>query len=511
MRAVGQFSPDPIAVEGAIPVENANVELNLRLQATSQISGIVYKPDGVSPVGENVVVNYKSDAFKVICSEDAIGEQSCVSIPQGIQSLPAVTDANGRFFFPVVNAGSFTLTVEDPVTGKTAQIKGSVKAGEHVDLSARLLGVADLSVQVLGSDTTTPIANAKVDVEQAAYPHQKKTLIAGPDGTIVFGGGDAFSEGELMITATDQSNGSVGRGSARIVADGQRVAVKVFLANATGTVFGTVFRSDGLTPVPNAEIVISNASGPLSFAVTGADGTYRQERIPIGDFSIDTFEAATARRAFASGSISLANQQVPINLFQGALGVVRGTLVQGGTLAVLKGWEITLQQTSQSGRPLPLLKTTTAVDGSWSFPGTSRGTFTLVASRSDVKGITTATGGIDREGEIVEVPLVVNNLRPLAGRIEGTVFNPDGTRAANSAVEICYTGRCADQRATRPADGRRERFLLPRRRPAGPVQRDGAGAGHEQRRPEFRRHGARWRRRDERRCRWSGSRASPEP
>jgi hypothetical protein len=457
LRAVGQFSPDPIAVEGAIPAENQSVELNLRLQATSQISGIVYKPDGVSPVGENVVINYKSEAFKVICSDNAIGEQECVTIPQGIQSLNAVTDATGRFFFPVVNAGSFTLTAEDPATGKVGQIKGSVTAGQHGDLSLRLLGLADVTVQVFGSDTTTPIANAKVDVEQPAYPRQKKTLIAGPNGAITFGGGDAFSEGELAITATDQGSGLVGRGSARVVTDGQNVVVRVFLANATGTIFGTVYRSDGITTVPNAEIVISNAAGPLSFTVTGADGTYRQERIPIGNFTIDTFEAATARRAFASGNIPLANQEVVANLFQGALGVVRGTLVEGGTLTALKGWEITLQQTSQSGRPLPLLKTTTSIDGSWSFPGTSRGTFTLVASKPDVRGITTATGGIEREGQIVEVPLVVNNLRPLAGRVEGTVFNPDGSRAGNSSIEICYQGRCTDDvppvRLTADANG----------------------------------------------------------
>ena len=442
LRAVGQFSPDPIAVDGTISAPNETVEVNLRLKPTSQIKGIVYQPDGVTPVGANVVINYKSEEFKVFCSENKFGEETCVTIPQGIQSVNAVTDDDGRFFFPIVNAGSFTLTVEDPVSGKVAQVKGNVKAGETADLSVRLLGIAELTVQVFASDATTAIANAKVEVEQLQYPKRKKTLIAGTDGTIVFGGGDAFSEGELVITATDQSSGFAARASAKIVKDGQNVLVKVFLYNASGTVYGTVFKADGITPVPNAEVVISNLSGPLAFAVTDSDGSYRTALIPLGPFFIETFEAASARRAFASGRVDLANQEVPVNLVQSGLGVVKGTLLQGGALSPLKGWEITLQQTSPSGRSLPTLKTTTAIDGTWSFPGTSRGTFTANASKPDVNGFTSAAGEIERDGAIVDVPLVVSIHRLLKGRIEGVVFNPDGSAAANSAVEICYPGVC---------------------------------------------------------------------
>ena len=457
LRAVGQFSPDPIAVAGEIPRENETVELNLRLKPTSQVGGIVYQPDGVTPAGANVVVNFKSEAFKVICATDGFGLETCTNIPQGIQSVNVVTDPNGRFFFPIVNAGAFTLTADDPVSGKVSQVKGTVKAGEAADLSLRLLGLAELTVQVLASDTTTVIPNARVDVEQVAYPRKKRTLIAGPDGVIVFAGGDGFSEGELIITGIDQGTGLTGRASARIAGDGERLSVRVFLANATATVFGTLYRSDGTTPVPNADVVISNADGPLSFGVTGPDGTYRLEQVPLGRIFVESFEATTARRAFASEVLHLASQEVPVMLVQGGLGIVRGTLIQGGTLAALKGWEITLEQTSASGRPLPALKTTTSTDGSWSFPGTSRGSFTLTAAKADVRGGASAIGDIERDGQIVDVPLIVQTLRPLEGRVEGTVFNPDGTRAPNSVVEICYAERCGDSvpplRVTADASG----------------------------------------------------------
>ena len=60
------------------------VTLNLRLQATSQVAGIVYQPDGVTPA-PNVNVTYKSAEFRTICQESLSSEsgQSCTTIPQG--------------------------------------------------------------------------------------------------------------------------------------------------------------------------------------------------------------------------------------------------------------------------------------------------------------------------------------------------------------------------------------------------------------------------------------------
>ena len=53
VRAAGQFSPDPIAFEGTMTA-GATATLNLRLQPTSEITGTVFQPDGVTPMGENV-------------------------------------------------------------------------------------------------------------------------------------------------------------------------------------------------------------------------------------------------------------------------------------------------------------------------------------------------------------------------------------------------------------------------------------------------------------------------
>ena len=218
VRAAGQFSPDPIAFEGTMAA-GATATLNLRLQPTSQITGTVFQPDGVTPVGENVIVKYKSEAFKVFCSENEFGDTECQTIPQGIQEEIVVTDAQGKYRLAIVNAGAFTITAEDAASGRFGLIKGSVRAGETGEFGVRLLGISDVHVRVFAANRdangqAVPIPGAKVEVEQIDGERKSLERIAGSNGADTgiarFAGGDAFSEGEFIVRVTDMRNGFVG-------------------------------------------------------------------------------------------------------------------------------------------------------------------------------------------------------------------------------------------------------------------------------------------------------------
>ena len=260
------------------------MDVELRLQATSKIQGTVFQPDGVTPVGPNVQVHYKSSAFKQVCATSGnlivgditIEAGTCRDIPQGIQDETVITDTAGHYVLPLVNAGPFTLTAEDTFTGKTAQIVGAIKPGQTGDFSIRLLGLSTLTIRVKGSDSTTPIPGAVVSVSQIAYPHKKVPGKADDTGTLVLSGGDAFSEGDLVVIATDVRNGFAGRASGRVIKDGDNVTIDVFLFNASGTVFGTVFQADGVTAVPNAEVVISNCVGDPFYIGTGSGAVHHR-------------------------------------------------------------------------------------------------------------------------------------------------------------------------------------------------------------------------------------------
>ena len=104
-----------------------------------------------------------------------------------------------------------------------------------------------------------------------------------------------------MIAATDPT-GFFGRASGLVTRDGVAVSVNVYLYGAVGTAAGRVLRPDRTTPVPNAEVVVSGPAGPLAFAVTDGDGVYEVGSVPVGPITAEVFEAATARRGFATGA-----------------------------------------------------------------------------------------------------------------------------------------------------------------------------------------------------------------
>ncbi|MEQ1870326.1 MAG: Ig-like domain-containing protein, partial [Vicinamibacterales bacterium] len=459
VRAAGQFSPEPVAAEGVMPGPGQTVTIDLRLQPTSRITGTVLEPDGFTPVtGRQVTLKFKSNAVVVFCHEDAqTGDSECTSIPQGIQEAFAVTNAaDGTYSFPLVNAGPFTITAVDNSTGngKIAEIKGSVRAGDEVDAPIRLLGRANVTVRVIRSNGITPVGGATIELQGLDYPKDHRQGVAAPDGTIVFGGGDALSEGQFVVTAMDQ-NGFAGRKSGRVVVDGGHVTVDVFLFDATGSVTGQVLREDSTTllvPVPNAEVILSNNSGPLAYAVTDAQGHYEVPLIPVGSITAEGFDPVTAGRGTASVVVLGGTQPTSLSLTLEALGSIRGTVVEAGALTPLKGWTVQLYESTFSGRGLPPQIAQTGVDGSFSFPGAPVGNFLLQAYKRGIVGQGSVNGQVTRGGQLVDVPVVVNVVRRVAGTVTGTVVLPGGAPAPNAQVEVCASDGC--RAALGGADGR---------------------------------------------------------
>jgi hypothetical protein len=454
LQAAGAFSPDPITASGAIPSHGATEHVDLRLTATSRVTGVVVLPDGVTPAGAGVHVMFKSEAFRTVCHTEG-KTIVCVDVPQGIQEEPALTDEQGAFVIPLVNAGRFTLTAEKPGTTQSGQVRGQVAPGETGDFTIRLLRQASITVRVRHHDTSPLTNRARVEVRQIGYPNK----IVGPRetdavGQLVLSGGDAFSEGELVVVATDLQNGFKGRASRRVTSDDGAVTIDVFLFDEHATVVGTVFRSDHVTPVSNAEVVISNAAGPLAFVQTDAAGFYTADVIPKGPFTIDVFEAATGRLGFASGAV-VGPGEVEVNVFQAAVGLITGNVLSAGSLAPLKLWNVGLSQTAPSGRQLPLTFATSGVDGGFSFPATA-GPFVLFSQNSKVGRSVGASGVLRNEGERVDVPLIVSVPTPEFGRVEGVVVDAFGQVVGDAQVRICLGGCDSGQpefRVTALTDG----------------------------------------------------------
>jgi hypothetical protein len=456
ITAAGAFSPDPVTFKGEIKTNGETQDLLIKLTATSKITGTVYGPDGVT-VSKNALITYKSDEFKTICAENGSGEVSCSSLPQGIQNETAVSDEFGKFTLPLVNAGTFTLSVEERdsagnPTGRIGKLSGLVRAGQEADVSLRLQARAPVRVTVYTHNSTTPVANAKVTIEESGRigDSTRPKYKTDSNGVVLLNGADALNEGSFTVMA-ESLDGFVGRASGKIVTDGTEVAVNVYLFDHTVTVKGVVYRPDGITPVANAEVGISNASGDLAFAVTNAAGEYSQDYIPLGDLRIEVFEAATGRRGFATATAYLSTPFVTVNISEMAIGQVQGTLFQSGALTPLSRWQVTLSQTSPSGRSMNLVATS-GLDGRFVFPGVPVGEFRVTAFSAGQNTVS-AQGYLTREGEVVDIPLVANLVKPALGSINGWVYHPDGSPAADTSVCLNPYFASCDKLTTADSDG----------------------------------------------------------
>lgn len=471
VTAAGPFSPDPVTFPGKLQTPGETVTVNLRLTDTSTVTGIAYGPDGKTPL-VNALVSFGSDATRTICTKsvDSDGNPSevCRTIPQGIQQggYTQRTDAAGRFTFALVNAGTFTLKLEerdaqDQPTGRTGSISGLVLPGATADMTMRLKARSSVKVTVYTHTGTVLVANASVRIEQGGrsdtLPPSYQT---NSSGEVLLDGMDAVDEGAFVVSALS-SNGFAGRAAGRVVLDSADplstgpLAVNVYLFDSTVTVKGTVYRPDGITPVPNAEVHIYNQAGDLAYGTTDAAGRYQQEYIPLGDFKISVFEAASGRRGFGSGTAVVQAQTVTVNITERAIGEVAGTVLNAADLSPLRAMKLYVSQQFPADPSIQSLdlQGTSGPDGRFTFPGVSLGQFTLKAY-FDGSFMGEVKGNITREGEQLDIPFLVAVPLQQSGDIIGTVYHFDATPAPNTVVCLAGSaGVCSTRATTADTDG----------------------------------------------------------
>ena len=209
LRAAGQFSPEPVAVEATMPGPGQTVNVDLRLQPTSTLTGTVFEPDGFTPVTtRQVSLKFVSNAVVVFCSENSPDRRDRLRLDPAGHPGSLCRDRPGHR--PVLVPHRQRGRVHDHRQrrhARVAEAKGSVKAGETVDLSVRLLAKARVTIRVLRHDGHTLVPGASVDLQQIDYPKARRTGTA-VDGTIVF---DSLGEGQFVVAAVDGNGFAGGR------------------------------------------------------------------------------------------------------------------------------------------------------------------------------------------------------------------------------------------------------------------------------------------------------------
>ena len=415
LAAVGPFSPDPISFEGDMPSAGATVDVELRLQPTARITGLVTLPDGVTPAPRNVRLKYKSTGYRLLCAG-----LECKRIPQGIQNFDAITDDEGKFLFEPLNPGPFTDHGRGSRDGPHSAARGRTarRPGRPLHRAPARTGAGHRA----RAQQQHHHAHSRRARRESSRPSSRSDGWCSsptPRARSPSAAATPSAEGQLAVLATDVRNGFQGRANGAVKADGQAVTLDVYLFNASGSVIGRATQADGITPIASAQVVVSNTAGPLAFTISDADGAYRVETLPIGDVFVRVFDAATAGRGFGQGRIDFDQQEALVNVRQAPIGLITGRVIDRTTLEPLRNWQVFLVQRTPFGQVLPELRTTTGLSGEFQFPGVIAGRFDLTASNF-LPGRPTGAGIIDgflaREGQQVDVPFPVRVDRQVAGR-----------------------------------------------------------------------------------------------
>ena len=260
--------------------------IDFALGTGGTISGTVYHGDGATVVaGANVwASDYDGDGSHGWARTGADGTYTITGLATGEYRVEAAAASQGFVWEFYQGISDYQLAT------RVAVVSGLVTA--NIDFTLDVGGI--ISGTAYEADGVTPIANA--DVWANSY-----------DG----GGGNGYartdSEGEYTIRGLASGNYRVEAAAASqgfvrefyqetsdyqlanpvAVASGQTTPNIDFTLDVGGSISGTVYEADGITPIANAGVWAERDGGGGDGASTRADGTYTITGLPAGDYRVE--------------------------------------------------------------------------------------------------------------------------------------------------------------------------------------------------------------------------------
>jgi YD repeat-containing protein len=225
------------------------------------------------------------------------------------------SDANGNYIaVGLLDPGPFVAEANDPNTGMFVDGSGSLTSiTSPVILNLTLPPTGGISGTVFDSGGV-PVPSAGIQVYSSAVQFVQSAT-ADSQGNYSFG---RVPLGNVTVTASAQLSGGPvqGANSTVLTSGGQQIALNVNF-QPTSTVAGTIFASDGLTPVPGALLTVENPSiggGVADFYYVGptgpgslfadASGNYSVPNVPTGTVKVMAIPSDNSNPSgYATGSL----------------------------------------------------------------------------------------------------------------------------------------------------------------------------------------------------------------
>ena len=164
---------------------------------------------------------------------------------------------------------------------------------------------------------------------------------------------------------------------------------------------------------------------------TDADGGYRFDGVLLGNFTLDAFDPASARRGLSSGQLTSNGEIVTLDVVEVPKGSVTGVVLRSLDQSPVAGADVTLVGT---GTYREQIRTTTGINGEFTFPSVSAGGFSVTARDPATQRTGVIYGAIEEEGEEVVADVTIQLLE--VGRVEGYVTTALGTPALGASVRL---------------------------------------------------------------------------
>ncbi len=341
----------------------------------------------------------------------------------------ATTNSEGQFELQDVNAGSFIISVLDPVTGDRALSAAQIETqAEIVEVSINLNGQGRVNVTVRndndelvsGSDVTLTALGSYVDV---------RTAQSNSSGVVVF---ENVTAGDFTVSTRDSNTGLLGAIVSNIQ-PGEIIDVTLRLQES-GIIQGRVYDVDGTTLLSGVQVrVLSRQRGIVSQIVTGVDGSFSFDNLPKSDgpFILDAFVDGRLRGRVPGIVYSQGDETLEQDVVLSAVGTVSGIVKDGNDVPFVNA-VVTMQSLDGLGLSFDA---ETDKNGRYVLQAVPVGDFELTALTVD--GQTTRDSGrVGFDGDNVVLDLTV-----AGNTIVGTVFERDGITPVGQGVTVYLAPR----------------------------------------------------------------------
>jgi hypothetical protein len=420
----GDFRTASGLAAGTIPGPNLTASINVALQDISGVvSGRVIHPGGAPAPGLLVVAYARIPGFSSTRPDGAIAVGY------------AFADREGAFRITNLPVGSVSLEVRDYVTGTnvTQAVQLTAAQTEVNGVLITLGGLGAVSGRVT-NEVGAPVVGASVGASGGAV----KTDANG-DYTL-----PGLPEGNLTVTATDPATGLSGSALA-----------PVRRGETTGNINITILRPAKLQG--HVYILEEGASAPrpASGALITADGFQVATADQLGAYTLNNLppNAELTLRFVDVGKGLVVN--TPVRLQTGETltrdatfkpGTIRGRVFQpdGVTTAVAPVTAYVPRPVLFQGGSFGLIDSDqqpvsvqSGTDGRFEIKGANPGLFRVSTSSPFFPTRVTSGGDLPPHG-VSEVDLTL--VSTLAGKIQGRVFQPDGTTPVGAGVRVSLSG-----------------------------------------------------------------------